>query len=93
MPKHDARANSSREETTSTAAAPRYEFSVVELRGPVWRQGDLLHDGEGTANEIGGRIAQKLDQLIERCETGETDGERYEPALEINITRKAVDGR
>jgi len=69
---------------------PRYGFSVMELRGPVWNQGDLLYEGEGTAEEIAAAIAEKLDQLIERCDTGgEHDGGRYEPALEINITRNA----
>jgi len=67
----------------------RYVFSVVELTGRGWNQGELLCEGEGSAEEIAAAIAGTLDQLIERCDTGgEHDGDRYEPALEINVTRK-----
>jgi hypothetical protein len=70
---------------------PRYSFSVVELAGSDWHQGEILRetlntDALRTAPEIGDEIGNCLDEWIERCSSSDEDGETWPPALEINVT-------
>lgn len=69
----------------------RYSFSVVELAGSDWHQGEILREQlntepDLTAPELGDEIGNFLDEWIGRCERTTEDGETYPPALEINIT-------
>lgn len=71
---------------------PHYSFSVIELAGGDWHQGEILReqlntDPSLTAPELGDEIGNFLDDWMERCSANTEDGETFPPALEINVTR------